>query len=233
MGAATCILHGDRDPSIAGMVLDSPFTSLKDLAEELVDVFVGVRLPKWMVSIALNMVRSTIKSKARFDINDITPISHADKTFIPGLFVAAKGDTFIHPGHARKIHDAYAGDRNLVLVDGDHNSSRPRFFLDSVAIFFYNTLQCEDLPKQPARPEDVTAFFPPVPQMEPQRAAHQSAPIAMRPPDRGEHVWDEYSNEDVMIQQAIQESLRHVSEEDTPAEVVEREKTASNNLDFI
>jgi dienelactone hydrolase len=29
MGAVTALLHGDRDPSIAGMVLDSPFASLK------------------------------------------------------------------------------------------------------------------------------------------------------------------------------------------------------------
>ena len=27
MGAVTALLHGDRDPSIAGMVLDSPFSS--------------------------------------------------------------------------------------------------------------------------------------------------------------------------------------------------------------
>jgi hypothetical protein len=35
---------------------------------------------------------------------------------------------------------AYAGDKNLVLVEGDHNSPRPDFFLDSVGIFFHNTL---------------------------------------------------------------------------------------------
>ena len=29
--------------------------------------------------------------------------------------------------------------------DGDHNSPRPSFFLDSVVIFFHNTLQCESL----------------------------------------------------------------------------------------
>lgn len=29
MGAATALLHGHRDPSIAGMVLDSSFASLK------------------------------------------------------------------------------------------------------------------------------------------------------------------------------------------------------------
>ncbi len=29
MGAVTALLHGDRDPSIAAMVLDSPFSNLK------------------------------------------------------------------------------------------------------------------------------------------------------------------------------------------------------------
>lgn len=29
--------------------------------------------------------------------------------------------------------------------EGNHNSERPEFFLNSVTIFFYNTLQCEVL----------------------------------------------------------------------------------------
>ena len=37
MGAATAIMYGASDPSIAGMVLDSPFTSLKQLSKELVN----------------------------------------------------------------------------------------------------------------------------------------------------------------------------------------------------
>ena len=36
MGAATALLHGPNDPSIAAMVLDSPFSRLNDLANELV-----------------------------------------------------------------------------------------------------------------------------------------------------------------------------------------------------
>jgi pimeloyl-ACP methyl ester carboxylesterase len=35
MGAVTALMHGDRDPSIAGMVLDSPFSDLKTLVIEL------------------------------------------------------------------------------------------------------------------------------------------------------------------------------------------------------
>ena len=37
MGAATALLHGERDPSIAAMILDSPFTELSSLAEDLVN----------------------------------------------------------------------------------------------------------------------------------------------------------------------------------------------------
>jgi len=39
------------------------------------------------------------------------------------------------------LHDSYAGDKNLIKFDGDHNSSRPEFFNNSAVIFFVNTLQ--------------------------------------------------------------------------------------------
>jgi alpha/beta superfamily hydrolase len=39
MGAVTGLMHADRDPSIAGLVLDSPFTSLRTLAEELAKTY--------------------------------------------------------------------------------------------------------------------------------------------------------------------------------------------------
>jgi hypothetical protein len=35
----------------------------------------------------------------------------------------------------------YAGDKTLVVVEGDHNSPRPRFLFDSAAIFLSNYLQ--------------------------------------------------------------------------------------------
>lgn len=42
------LLYGAEDPSIAGMVLDSPFSNLFDLMMELVDVY-KIRLPKFTV----------------------------------------------------------------------------------------------------------------------------------------------------------------------------------------
>jgi hypothetical protein len=141
MGAVTAIMYGDRDPSIAGMVLDSPFSSLKLLVEELVKD--RVSLPTFVVNQALKLVKTTVQKKAGFKLDDIEPITYAKRCFIPALFVAAKDDAFVKPHHSKLLHDVYPGDKNLVSIDGDHNSMRPRFFKDSAAIFFYNTLQVQ------------------------------------------------------------------------------------------
>jgi len=149
MGAVTAIMHGDRDPSIAGMVLDSPFTELKVLAEELCSNF--TKIPKFILSGAMSLIRKTIQSKAKFDINDLIPMNHVKAGFMPAFFVAGKQDTFIDPHHAKDLYEKYAGDKNIVIVDGDHNSVRPQFLLDSIAIFFfYNALLCDMLPRDDA-----------------------------------------------------------------------------------
>lgn len=44
------LLYGVEDPSIAGMVLDSPFSNLVDLMMELVDTY-KYPLPKFTVSV--------------------------------------------------------------------------------------------------------------------------------------------------------------------------------------
>ncbi|CAN1336422.1 Uncharacterized protein YqkD [Linum perenne] len=112
MGAVTSILYGAEDPSIAGMVLDSAFSNLFDLMMELVDVY-KIRLPKFTV---------------------------APKSFIPALFGHASDDKFIQSHHSDIIFKSYAGDKNMIKFDGDHNSSRPQFYYDSVSIFFFNIL---------------------------------------------------------------------------------------------
>ena len=43
--------------------------------------------------------------------------------------------------YSEAIYAQYGGDKNLVLVEGDHNSARPRFLYDSIGIFLTQTLQ--------------------------------------------------------------------------------------------
>jgi hypothetical protein len=62
------------------------------------------------------------------------------------LFVVAKDDDFVRTHHGEEMYKVYPGDKNFIKVEGDHNSVRPYFMMDSVSIFFHNVLQCEKLP---------------------------------------------------------------------------------------
>lgn len=92
----------------------------------------------------MNFVRSSVQKSAGFDIKKLSPIAHVDACFIPALFVAGENDQFVAPSHSRKLYEKYAGDKNLVLVEGDHNSPRPLYLFDSIAIFLQTTLQVRD-----------------------------------------------------------------------------------------
>lgn len=35
----------------------------------------------------------------------------------------------------------WQGDKNIIKFEGDHNSPRPQFFMDSLTIFFHNVLK--------------------------------------------------------------------------------------------
>ncbi|XP_055800957.1 uncharacterized protein LOC129870263 isoform X3 [Solanum dulcamara] len=139
MGAVTSLLYGAEDPSIAGMVLDSAFSNLFDLMMELVDVY-KIRLPKFTIKVAVQYMRHVIQKKAKFDIMRLNCLQVAPNTYIPALFGHAKDDKFVQPHHSDLIYKSYAGDKNIIKFDGDHNSSRPQFYYDSVSIFFYNVL---------------------------------------------------------------------------------------------
>ncbi|KAL0698639.1 hypothetical protein Bca4012_054761 [Brassica carinata] len=140
MGAVTSLMYGAEDPSIAAMVLDSPFSDLVDLMMELVDTY-KFPLPKFTIKFAIQYMRRAVQKKAKFDITNLNTIKVAKSCFVPVLFGHAIDDDFIHPHHSERIYEAYVGDKNIIKFEGDHNSPRPQFYFDSINIFFHNVLQ--------------------------------------------------------------------------------------------
>ena len=67
MGAATAIMYGKIDPSIACMVVDSPFSSLNVLASELIESS-DFKIPKTLLKVGMKMIKKTVNKKANFDI---------------------------------------------------------------------------------------------------------------------------------------------------------------------
>ena len=143
MGAVTAIMYGSKDLSIAGLVLDSPFSSLKILIDELAKE--RVALPEFIVNQAIKLIKEIIKDKADFNLDDIEPKEYAKKCFIPAYFCHSKEDSFVNIHHCKDLFKIYAGDKSIVYVKGNHNTERPIHFKDSVALFFYKALRCKSL----------------------------------------------------------------------------------------
>lgn len=59
----------------------------------------GLTVPGIVVKMVMRMIRGTVTKTANFNVRDLCPIKHADRTFIPALFVAGRADDFIKPHH--------------------------------------------------------------------------------------------------------------------------------------
>eukprot|EP00927_Polykrikos_kofoidii_P015193 TRINITY_DN16740_c0_g1_i1.p1 TRINITY_DN16740_c0_g1~~TRINITY_DN16740_c0_g1_i1.p1 ORF type:complete len:531 (-),score=80.28 TRINITY_DN16740_c0_g1_i1:456-2048(-) len=141
MGAATTILRAGKDWSIAGCVLDSPFSSLRLVAEELVNSGM-VTVPDFLLSAALQMVRSEIQSRANFDIEQLVPAKSACLARSPVLFGHASDDDFVGPHHTLKLHNAWGGsERKMVTFTGGHNGPRPPWFVKLAGDFLEDRLR--------------------------------------------------------------------------------------------
>lgn len=183
MGAVTSLMYADKDHTLAGMCLDSPFCDLRLLCSELVANKSPIPLPESLIESVIQSIRETIKSKALFDILELNPLkNNVSKSFIPAFFIAAKDDELIPPTHSQKLHESFMGDKSFKLIEGTHNSARPQFIIDSIVIFFINCFSVAG----------VQGLGSPSKNGGPSFSAN-----------------DDYLNEDAMLEKAIKNSLMH------------------------
>lgn len=140
MGAATSVLRAAEDWNLSAVVMDSPFSSLPVVAQELVNSQIAV--PDFILQMALESVRKEIKARAKFDIEDLQPIRRAPRARSPALFATAKDDDFVLPHHTYDLHNAWGANmKKLVTFEGGHNGSRPRWFLEEATDFLESHLK--------------------------------------------------------------------------------------------
>lgn len=130
MGAVTSIMYAKRHSLyLSAMILDSPFSDIsvmvKDVAYEL------LKLPGLIVSVALKLMSSTIKSKVNFDILKLKPIEFAKTCTVPCVFIIGEEDKLVLPKRVQEIFDAYAGKQKVIITSqGDHSSERESHILN-------------------------------------------------------------------------------------------------------
>lgn len=151
MGATTSILRAAEDHALAACVLDSAFRDLKTVAEELVTRG-RFPVPHFLLSWALEMVRSEVSTRAGFDPLELMPINSASQAVCPALFGVAADDTFVMPHHTQDLHDAWAGERTLRVFNGGHNGVRPTWFLEEAAEFLVERMRTRSVFKDDITP---------------------------------------------------------------------------------
>ncbi|OQS05141.1 serine protease family S09X [Thraustotheca clavata] len=150
MGAVAALLCAQEDHDITALVLDSPFSCLKQLALDLVDDG-KLNVPKFAVSLVMRVLRRDIKRRAKFDMFKLNPIASMDKCMAPSFFAVGEQDELVAPKHVENLHAAHRGPKQLYKFVGGHNSPRPAAFYHE-AINFCRVM-CGQLPI-PQLPDD-------------------------------------------------------------------------------
>lgn len=153
MGATTSILRAAKDHDLAACVLDSAFRDLRTVAEELVNRG-RFPVPQFLLSWALELIRTEVTARAAFDPLELLPIECAPLAKCPALFGVASDDTFVLPHHTQDLHNAWAGERVLRVFDGGHNGVRPTWFLEEAADFLVERLRPKEAPASCVRAQD-------------------------------------------------------------------------------
>ena len=68
-------------------VLDSPFARLRELMVELAEEQ-KLPIPRAFMRMALSMMKRSVRRRAGFNIDDVSPLDAAPQAFIPALFGA-------------------------------------------------------------------------------------------------------------------------------------------------
>ena len=145
MGAVTAIMYANEHPKlIDAMFLDSGFYSLNTLINELIES--KISLPKFIFNKVLNMVKETVKEKAKFDMDIIEPYIYAKNCLIPAFFCHGSDDSFVLPHHCVDLFNEYkCKDKFCEIVKGGHNSPRPRDLRIKACDFLTKYLRDDDL----------------------------------------------------------------------------------------
>ena len=119
-GAAVAIQWAGIDPRIKAVVAISPFSSLREAAQDAAPFVLG----NWKFLFSRRDIDDAVTrgaARAHFNANDASPLAAIRKTSAPVLLIHGKKDDLLLPANSQRLHDAAPDHSRLVLVDnGDH-----------------------------------------------------------------------------------------------------------------
>lgn len=140
MGAVVSLLGAAGDPSVEALVLDSPFSDLRELLRE--NVRRHVLLPGAPFVAGISLWMRLLHGVRLVDASPISVLSGLEQR--PLFFIHGGADTTTPVKHSRKLYDAYRGPREIWVVQGAPHSGAyfadRSLYVERVAGFFARSL---------------------------------------------------------------------------------------------
>ena len=116
MGAATAIHYSSQFfDSIRGMILDSPFSDVKVMIK---DALAESGVPRFITTLCLLPISSTVKDKTGYDVLDNSPVGQATKIRVPTMVMVGQQDTITRAERVKEIYEAIPGRSILRRSEG-------------------------------------------------------------------------------------------------------------------
>ena len=106
MGATTSLMFARKNPSLVGIVLDSPFSKLHSLLFEIATQY-KITIKKFFLRIAIWVLGRTLKRRAGVEIGKLDVSKSVAQTFVPALFVHGGQDNFVDKVRPSEVHVAH------------------------------------------------------------------------------------------------------------------------------
>ncbi|CAD8060381.1 unnamed protein product [Paramecium primaurelia] len=136
MGAVTAIMAAAEYPELNTLVLDSPFSNLKQLCIDIGDNF---HVPTIGVRFVFYLLRKKVRKLVRYDPKHINTMLYIKKlsSKCAAYFVRASSDKMIGKNHIEELYDAFKGEKYIFTFQGDHNAPRPIEAYQGITRYFY------------------------------------------------------------------------------------------------
>jgi uncharacterized protein len=116
LGAAVALQAAAVDDRISSVVAVETFSDLRTVALE--------RAPFVLTKGTIARAFAEAESRAAFTVDEVSPVAAAARIRVPVLLVHGADDRATKPDHSRRVYDALAGPKRLIIVPKTgHNGS--------------------------------------------------------------------------------------------------------------
>lgn len=138
MGAVTALLlaHRSRGSLLHGLLLDSPFSSTKEMLCNVLD-----KVPNFLLHLVFSPLGAKLRSETGHDVLGIDLKPLLPEVRVPALFAIAHHDKLAGVADLEQLYLRYGSahahvHKRLFKFEGEHASKRPdQFFQEGVAFF--------------------------------------------------------------------------------------------------